>query len=275
MNKYHFFYFIVFALMISSSRGSFDSMNNSAYNVALGDPIINIYNGGFGAIHDPRSLTMIEGIKFSLTSGNKFGLKELSETSWLVGLPFQNYSLGFGVHSFGNIIYKETSISLLLSHQFKPSFKWGASLNYFQLYIKDYGSASSFGLNISWESTIANDISFIGALTNLNNPTIGMSEERLPQLVSSGLLYQFENKIKAYMSWEQDIKYRGSIKFGCSYTPSDYFGIGLGSGTYPEVYSGGFYIKYSTFKLEYGIISYENIGRYSQKVSMYYTIPHH
>jgi len=252
---------------------AFESIPNSAYNLALGNPVININGYGFGAQNDPRSIILNKNIHFSGTIGNKFSVSSLRESSWLVGVPLQKYHLGFGVNSFGNQLYQESTVSFIGAGRLKEKLAWGISANYYTIFIQNYGNASTGGLTLSWESSLSDNFTFVGLITNINKPIIGISEDALPQIISAGFIYQFENKIKAYLSREQDLVYKGSLKFGFSYTPTPFFGVALGSGSNPGIISGGLFLAMSKYKIEYGIISYENIGRYSHKISMYYTIP--
>jgi hypothetical protein len=260
-------------LSISLLFGAFETIPNSAYNLALGNPIINVSGMGNGAFYDSGSLSKNRKIHFSGTVGNKFGLPELKESSWLIGLPYGQYNTGFGVRTFGNHLYQETVINFFGAGQLKNKLSWGCSINYYHIFIQDYGNTSTLGIGLSWRSNLSKNFTFVGLLNNINHPSLGKDQEALPQIISSGLLYRFENKIKAYLSWEQDIEYSGSIKFGCSYSPLPYLGFAIGGGSNPGITTAGFFISPSTFRIEYGIISYESIGRYSHKISISYFIP--
>ncbi len=265
--------FYICVISVSRIFCAFESLSNSAFNLALGNPVINIYGDGFGAQNDPRSIVSNHNIHFSGTMSNKFNISSLRESSWLVGLPLREYHVGFGVNSFGNKLYQESTVSFIAAGRFREKLTWGISANYYNIFIKNYGNASTAGLTLSWGSSLSDYFSFIGLITNINKPIIGLSEEALPQIISAGFIYQYEEKIKAYLSWEQDLIYKGGVKFGFSYTPAHFFGVALGSGSNPGIISGGFFLAKSKYKIEYGIISYENIGRYSHKISFYYTIP--
>jgi len=266
-------FYIFLAIGFSQVFCAFETLSSSAYNLALGNPAINVSGDGIGAQIDPGSLIQNQNIHFSGTIGNKFGVPNLKESSWLVGLPLQKYHVGFGVNSFGNNIYQESTISFITSGKIKNKISWGISANYYSIFIQNYGNASAIGITLSWGTSLSENFDFVGLITNINKPRIGLTREVLPQYISSGFIFHFEEKIKAYLSWEQDLVFNGSLKFGASYTPIPNLGIALGSGSNPGIVTGGLFFSISKYKIEYGIISYENVGRYSHKISMYYTIP--
>jgi hypothetical protein len=240
--------------------GSFESENYSPLQNAAGAAPFSLVPNSLGIISDPTGLTRNQRLFFAGSQHNKFGLKSLKESLFVVGGSFRGFGLGLGISNFGNPTYQELLITAMGTKQIKDGLKIAISYNLYQLNIKNYGQDLSHGLGFIMRFNMNPFVESMVSLLNVNRPTIGKTKEKLPQTIMAGLLLKPSEKILAQVSLVQDTEFPVSIRFGIIMKLMDEFGIAFGRVHQPNAFTAGAFINFKNIKLELACLSYVDLG---------------
>lgn len=251
--------------------GAFDSESLSSFQNAAGAFPFSIYPNSLGALSDPTIL-FINRSPFGAGSINqKFGLRSLMESLFVVGGNFRNLGLGLGLSRFGNSSYQETQISILGAKSYKELVHLGISLNMYQLSISHYGQAQAIGSKVSVRYAMGTHVETMMSLLNVNRPVIGQSKEKLPQIISAGILVRPNDKIIGQASFVQDTEFPISVRFGMIYKLLDQIDIAVGKIQQPNIFTTGGCINWKEFRIEFSCLSYTNLGFITYQTGISYT----
>ena len=251
--------------------GAFDSEPLSSFQNAVGAFPFSIYPNSLGALSDPTIL-LINRSPFGAGSINrKFGLRSLMESLFVVGGNFRNLGLGLGLSRFGNSSYQETQISILGAKSYKELVQLGISLNMYQLSISNYGQAEAIGSKVSVRYAMGTHVETMMSFLNVNGPVIGQSNEKLPQIISAGLLVRPNEKIIGQASFVQDTEFPISVRFGMIYKLLDQIDIAVGKVQQPNIFTTGGCINWKEFRIEFSCLSYANLGFITYQTGISYT----
>tara|TARA_B100000953_G_scaffold178460_1_gene146997 strand:+ start:366 stop:1160 length:795 start_codon:yes stop_codon:yes gene_type:complete len=251
--------------------GAFDSESLSSFQNAAGAFPFSIYPNSLGALSDPTIL-FINRSPFGAGSINrKFGLRSLMESLFVVGGNFRNLGLGLGLSRFGNSTYQETQISILGAKSYKELVQLGISLNMYQLSISHYGQAQTIGSKVSVRYAMGTHVETMISLLNVNRPVIGQSKEKLPQIISAGILVRPNDKIIGQASFVQDTEFPISVRFGMIYKLLDQIDIAVGKIQQPNIFTTGGCINWKEFRIEFSCLSYTNLGFITYQTGISYT----
>jgi len=251
--------------------GAFDSESLSSFQNAVGAFPFSIYPNSLGALSDPTIL-LINRSPFGAGSINrKFGLRSLMESLFVVGGNFRNLGLGLGLSRFGNSSYQETQISILGAKSYKELVQLGISLNMYQLSISNYGQAEAIGSKVSVRYAMGTHVETMMSFLNVNRPVIGQSNEKLPQIISAGLLVRPNEKIIGQASFVQDTEFPISVRFGMIYKLLDQIDIAVGKVQQPNIFTTGGCINWKEFRIEFSFLSYANLGFITYQTGISYT----
>lgn len=124
-----------------------------------------------------------------------FGLSELPENRLFAGMPSRWGQIGIGAVQFGTELYSEENISIIFGRKFIERGAFGLSLNYHQLSIQNYGSASAISADIGGHWFITEQITWELSYSNLNQAVIGKSLEPIPQHFFTGFTYRISQDL--------------------------------------------------------------------------------
>lgn len=251
--------------------GAFESESLSPLQNAAGAFPFSLVPNSLGALSDP---TIIPGNQSLFGSGShhrKYGLKSLTESMFVIGGQFQNVGLGLGLSRFGNSTYQESLISILGAKNYKQSVKFGLSLNLYQLSISNYGQALAIGSRVSVRYSMGHKVETMMSFLNANQPVIGQSREKLPQVITMGILAKPNDKVMGQVSLAQDTEFPISVRLGMVYKIFDHISIAMGKVHQPNIFTTGGLINWKNFQVEIGYLSYANLGFNTFQTSINYT----
>ena len=90
---------------------------SSTLNVSGGALRLNKSNYLMDSFSDPASLTNLRKLRAEFICGHPFELKELEYAAGTFAFKFRGPSVGTGISSFGNPIYKESTTSAMMGKQ--------------------------------------------------------------------------------------------------------------------------------------------------------------
>ena len=245
--------------------GAFESYPTSTTNLAFGRINLNSKGNFVDIINEPSSI-----INFNLKGGEvtwsrPFQINELQQTTFSIGLMHKNWGLGISASSFGNSIYNESMLVLGVARSFKRRLSFGANIILYQLKISDYGTAHTPGLSASMRYNIDDKWDWVTTVRNINYPNIGSSKEELPQAISTGFIGIMHEVITIAAEWEQDLAYRGAIKFGVRVKPLKQISFSVGYVSNPGQLTAGLSININKVYFEYGTVAYSDLGLFTHQ----------
>ena len=144
----------------------------------------------------------------------------------------------------------------------------GVNIILYQLKISDYGTANAPGLSVSMRYNINNNWDWVTTIRNINYPKIGASKDELPQVITTGFVGAMHEYFTIATEWEQDLAYKGTIKFGVMVKPLKQLLIMTGYVSNPGQLTAGFSININKMNFEYGTIAYYDLGLFSHQLGI-------
>ncbi len=275
MTVWHFsksftFIFIYFFITTPSSLlfGAFETYPTSTANLAMGKINMNCKGNLIDIITEPSSI-----INFKMKGGEviwnrPFQINELQQTTFALGLIYKNWGLGVGASTFGNNVYNESMLMLSVAKSVKTRLSLGVNIILYQLKISDYGTAHTLGLSASMRYNINDNWDWVTSLRNINYPKIGISKDDLPQVITTGFIGSIHGRFTIATEWEQDLTYKGAIKFGVMAKPLKQLLIMAGYVSNPGQLTAGFSININKMYFEYGTIAYYDLGLFTHQLGI-------
>jgi hypothetical protein len=189
-----------------------------------------------------------------------FGLKELANGTLNFVEPTKFGAFGLSAKTYGFELYREVTATLTYANNYRKRIYYGANFNYYSLKIQNYGSASSFGVDIGILGYVTDFLRWGFSAYNLNHPSIGTQKDKLPQVYRTGLSYQPRNDLNIMVDAEKDARYPLTIKAGIEYNLYGMVDIRSGLSSEPAKFSGGVGINYSLFEIAYAFYNHNDLG---------------
>ncbi len=258
----------VFVILVAIEQdqlfGAFEHYPSDPASVASGYLLVNTQSNPIGIFSDPASVMLFEKINFGVVWGEKFSLKALSHHSAVAAGAFHHWNISVGESVFGDQLYRETILGIVTGKRIKKKWMLGASIMVYDLKIKEYGHDNSIGFNLGWRASLDDNINWFGSLRNINAPTISRSKEPLPQVISSGILYDPSKKLKLILEWEKETLNDSRIKFGGQFMLMPWIDVCIGHVTSPNQLTLGLNIDYKTITINYAFSThnYLDISHY-------------
>jgi len=255
---------IIIVLLLVSFRtnfAQFELLDVGAKPIALGGAFTSLANNSNAVYYNPAGLSQMLSREVSIFySPAPYGLKELANGSVNFVEPTKFGAFGLSAKTYGFELYKEITVTASYSNNYKKKIFYGANVNFYNLKIQNYGSASTFGIDIGGLAYLTDFLRWGFAAFNLNRPKIGTQEDKLPQVYRTGISVQPRNDINFMLDIEKDTRYTASVKAGIEYSLYDMIDLRAGIGTEPTKFSGGVGLYYSIFGIDYGFYNHQDLG---------------
>ena len=248
--------------------GAFESYPTSTANLAFGRLNLNGKGNIIDIINEPSSI-----IAFNMKGGEviwnrPFQINELQQTALAAGFIYKNWGFGISASTFGNKIYNESMLALSIAKSVKSRLALGVNVVLYQLKITDYGTAHAPGLSASMRYNINDNWDWVTTIRNINSPKIGESNDELPQIVTTGFIGAVHEILTIATEWEQDLAYKGTIKFGVMVKPLKQLLFSVGYVSNPGQLTVGLTINFNKIYFEYGTIAYNDLGLFTHQLGI-------
>ena len=255
---------IIIVLLLVSFRvnfAQFELIDVGAKPIALGGAFTSLANNSNAVYYNPAGLSQMPFREVSIFySPAPFGLKELANGSVNFVEPTKFGAFGVSAKTYGFELYKEITVTASYSNNYKKKIYYGANVNFYNLKIQNYGSASTFGVDIGGLAYLTDFLRWGFAAFNLNRPKIGTQDDKLPQVYRTGISVQPRNELNFMLDVEKDTRYTTSVKAGIEYSLYDMIDLRAGIGTEPTKFSAGVGLYYSIFEIDYGFYNHQDLG---------------
>lgn len=252
---------LLFIAALSDCYAQFENTDIGARTTGLSAAFTSVSDNSLAVFYNPSGLGQMKYREVSVFyNPSPFGVSAVTTMALTYAEPLKFGTFGLGVKSFGYELYRESNVVLSYGNGFSDKFFLGANLNYYYLFIQNYNSASSFGLDLGALAYLKSSLRMGFFARNITGAKIGKSGEKLPQIYKFGFTAKPRDDVNLILELEKDVKYPVSVKGAFEYFINDYIDVRAGVGTEPASFSGGIGLSYNIFQLDYSIYSNPELG---------------
>lgn len=248
-----------------NSMAQFENTDIGAKALGLNGAFTSLADNSLSVFYNPSGLGQMKYREISVHySPSPYGVSEISTEALTFAEPFKFGTIGISFKTFGYDLYRETNGIFSYANNIKGKIFYGFNLCYYNLFIKNYNSASSIGADIGALAYLTEYLKWGFFVKNLTGSTIGTSKEKIAQVYKTGFTIQPESDLNFAIEIEKDVKYNLSFKGAIQYSINDYVDVRSGIGTQPASFSGGVSLNYNIFQLDYAMYNHSDLGIINQ-----------
>jgi len=265
-------YLTVLLVSLSSLFAAFERIPSSPLQIGMGFSSLGSQNTPSIMVTHPASLNSIYSPAADIFYSDNYHLSELDFSGLSIAAPFSFATMGVTAATFGSSLYRETSLSLAAARDIGNDLSVGMSITSHELTIKNYGSTRALALSISADYEIASDLQWALLYRNVNSPRIGTSEELLPQVITSGIIFSPSEHLTAVLEVEKDLLFTPRFKYGGSWSPIPELRLAAGFVTNPSQVTSAIQITMKGQKISYAVSTHPALP-ISQMVALHFQLP--
>lgn len=250
-------------LVFCSIRGfaAFERTATGARGAAMGGALVALPGNEWSGAANPAVLQTVEHRTVALFYVPRpFEMKELAFGAAVYVEPTSAGAFGFTASRFGFELYHETRFALSYATDVAPGIRAGASVSYYALSIRNYGSASSIGFDLGVLVDVAEHVQWGFSAFNLNAATIGQAKEKLPQVFATGVTYTPMPEAVLDAGITKDIRFPAELHLGLEYTMLDVLALRAGTTSDPNSLNAGVGVRLSFARFDYAFSSHGELG---------------
>lgn len=237
-----YFTLAVFLLVANAHAQVF---TQGAKSAAMGN-VGAIFKDEQSLLGNQAGLGAMENFAVLVAAQRRFMLSELDAVAAGVALPTRSGTFGLLVQNFGYSEFRQQKIGLAYGRRLFENFYAGASFDYFQTRIPEYGSKGAVSVQIGLQAQLSKQL-LLGA--HVANPgKVEIAEgDRLPTIFNLGLAWTPSPKTSLAIEVEKDIDFPLRAKGGIEYQAAKplYLRLGVASNPTTAHFGLGILIKES------------------------------
>lgn len=244
----------------AKSKAAFEAKGHGTSYIGSGQSGVASTNGDFGIFINPAKLAGNSSTQIGLFYRNFYQISGLDQISlYANGRPL-DIPLSLGVTRFGNNLYAETEIRLGSAYNFEDILILGISFNLYSLHIKNYGDALTFGFDFSGIYRINEIIRAAFVVSNINEPEIGSTKNKLPAYLAVGISYRPLKMIEMNLDIVKEKKSGFDYRFGVNYNINNWFSVMAGFRQLVNSFTGGLKFSFNQLDLGYAMEYHPVLG---------------
>ena len=252
---------VLIPCLMQTSSGAFERVVQGGKLAAMGGAVAASANDTWASFSNPGTLPTVTLSTLSLAYiPGQFGMAELARSAISFTSPTGAGVFAIGASRFGFDLYNEFTVSIGFGHRFNPLISAGLTLNYNRLSIAHYGNDWCVGLDLGVLLTISEKVQWGFAAYNINAPCIGDENEKLPEMLVTGIRFVPISGALLQVDVQKDIIYPIEICFGAEYTLFDTIAIRGGGDFGLTTFSSGLGLQVDSFTLDYAISMHPDLG---------------
>jgi len=225
-------------------------------SMSLGSNSVNIFS-------DPATVLDNQSFRVQVCSKSPFNISGLKMNHWSLYYPTKNWGWALGGSTFGDKIYKENVVSIVVGKKIVNKIDFGVTLNWYSLTIVNFGSTQIPGLTVSWNFPISEHWKWGTSLRNVIASKLGKSNEKLPQVVTSNLTANFNHRIFLFLEWEEDLNSSTTMRIGTRGKINSFLCIATGFETHSKSPTFGLTLNTKFGTIGYGFQYFPTLNRYT------------
>lgn len=196
---------------------------------------------------------------------------ELSEQNFAFVLPFGNNFTGVSINRYGISEFNEIKAGIGLAKKFGEELSIGVKANIHQIKITNYGSATTFSVDVGANYTLNRQI---GLGLYVNNPSSqeyksANVETNIPTAVHFGATYAPSNKVMVAATVSKDFDRKFDVGVGIDYKFYELLSLRGGLSAKPFKQHFGVGLNYQKLILDVAVESHPQIG-YTPQIGLSY-----
>lgn len=239
----------------------FENTDVGARQTGMNGAFTSLADNSLAIFYNPSGLGQMKNREFSIFyNPAPYGLTDLSTAAITFAEPTKYGTVGAAFKTYGFDLYRENNFIVSYGNNYKNRIFYGLNLNLYNLSIQNYGSATSFGVDIGAMAYLAKFLQWGFFGKNITGSKIGASKEEIAQVYRTGFTYQPLDYFRFVAEIEKDIKYPVSVIGGIEYNIIDFLDLRAGVGSQPTTFSAGIGVNYSLFSFDYSMRKTEDLG---------------
>lgn len=239
----------------------FENTDVGARQTGMNGAFTSLADNSLAIFYNPSGLGQMKNREFSIFyNPAPYGLTDLSTAAITFAEPTKYGTVGAAFKTYGFDLYRENNFIVSYGNNYKNRIFYGLNLNLYNLSIQNYGSATSFGVDIGAIAYLAKFLQWGFFGKNITGSKIGASKEEIAQVYRTGFTYQPLDYFRFVAEIEKDIKYPVSVIGGIEYNIIDFLDLRAGVGSQPTTFSAGIGVNYSLFSFDYSMRKTEDLG---------------
>ncbi len=251
---------IVLVLLIcSAAEGAFELDGSDFVGFSLAGAGVGSRWSYISGSNNPAVISGAEAVKLSYR--NVYGLKELrfialSIKSMLPSLPFS-----LNVYNFGNDKYRESWASLNFSGRISRTLTLGIKISGYCIFIKNFSPANLFSMGAGGMWAPLDNFSVGVSVCNVAmfSPT-ETAQDYLATNYSTGIAYNPSTDITIFVDVYQEEDFNPEIRVGTQLKIQDNLTLRTGFSDNPSIFSGGFDLTFSHYRMGYAFQNHPQLG---------------
>ncbi|MBK6507653.1 MAG: hypothetical protein IPG02_18900 [Ignavibacteria bacterium] len=253
--------FTIAFFAFQNSPAQFESTDSDSRASAMGGAFVSLANSSSAVFYNPAGIGQLNNRYLSVFyEPSVFGLKEISTGAITYTEAFKFGNLGLGLRTFGFDLYRESKLTLVYAGSHRDLIFWGIGINYYNLSISGYGSASSAGIDAGALTKLGDYFSWGLSARNITGAKIGITEQAISRTFVTGFKYCPAEKTNILIDFEKAVAQPVMVRFGAEISPVSVLSLRAGISTEPVSYSAGAGFKYGIFCLDYSVTVTEPLG---------------
>ncbi len=250
-------------------RASFEGKEVGSAYLGRGGSGVAALSSSFTVCENPAALSFTAHRQLDFFFKNYYGLSGLNQMA--VGLAFKPFGVpvGLGFWQYGNKLYHETALRLAGAWRFGECFSLALQGDVLNLWVKNYGSATTVGLGMAALYRINEQFNIGLRMENLNRPIIGQARETLPLHVASGISFAPLPSLKVFADMVKESDSAFDYRFGVEYQSNRWLELRGGFRTLTNSYAAGVSFYAGKVRIDYGFEYHPQLS-FSHSVSVGY-----
>ena len=244
-------FFAVFCVFLNSPAQFLSSATDSRAS-ALGGAFVSLSDNSSAVFYNPSGLARLSRNHLSVYyEPALFGMSEISTGAVTFAGPFGFVSAGLGLRTFGFDLYRESIAAVSAAISAGRGFLTGATVNFYNLSISGYGSASSAGIDLGVIADISDELKWGFAVKNLAGSRIGVSRSAISRFYSTGFSFSAAGGVILAGEIEKESGLPVRFRAGAEANPVRPVYLRAGISTEPSSFSAGLGFRYGMICADY------------------------
>lgn len=188
------------------------------------------------------------------------GISEITDIAATVSYPTSAGVFAAGIHRYGFNLFNENRILAAYKNSV-GRFHYGGGVSYTHVNQGgNYGAAGAVGIDVGLAAEITTGFWFGARATNLNQPSYGSTDEKLPRELAAGFSYQLTPGALLTSEVVKDVMFPMSVRAGLEFEIVRGLFARAGFTTEPETYSIGFGYFADKWMINFGLQQHNPLG---------------
>lgn len=240
---------------------AFDYLPVDPRGAAMSGAMTAISNNTYGIFYNPASARKTSaGIAYTIPNGDS-GLSNISGAVNLSLFPMDPMGhISAGINRYDADTYKEETITIGYSRTILPGFHTGFSISRMSQKFDGLDDDSATGINAGLQAGLSSALTFGISAMNLNSPTIGQAETRLPRTTITGLSLKLPAGPLLTVNSLTDPDRSSRLLVAGDFQILKSTHLIIGTATNPSLFSAGAEFEMSALKASVGISHDTDLG---------------